>query len=36
MTNKLSEMAFDPANIQWQKMGSYTGFGYYLLTLVQC
>ena len=33
MTNKLSEMAFDPANIHWQKMGSYTGFGYYLLNV---
>ncbi|MEM7466186.1 MAG: hypothetical protein AAF387_04810 [Pseudomonadota bacterium] len=33
MTNALNTMKFDPNEISWQKMGSYTGFGYYLLNV---
>ena len=33
MAFSLDQLAFDPAAVNWQKMGSYTGFGYYLLNV---
>ena len=33
MNATLDALQFDPANIEWQRMGSYTGFSYYLLNV---
>ena len=33
MNATLDTLQFDPANIDWQRMGSYTGFSYYLLSV---
>ena len=33
MSNMLDKMNFDPAAINWQAFGSYTGFSYYLLNV---
>ena len=33
MNPSLDSLKFDPSNIDWQRMGSYTGFSYYLLNV---
>ena len=33
MQTNINHLNFDPANIEWQSMGSYTGFAYYLLNV---